>query len=205
MTKCVVYGLRSSRDGKIRYVGQSTVSPERRLRKHLKNAGDGIKTHLYNWMRGERLAGHEVQMFVIESEAVWGDTERRLIAWYRKHGAQLTNATDGGDGTLGYRWSAEDRKRIAEFMRGRKVPPEVIARREVTAKERGSRKMTPESRAKLAAKLTGRKIPAESIAKRTATRRASGGYVASDVQRKKVSATIKAWWAARKEADHAVA
>lgn len=47
--------------------------------------------------------------------------ERRLIKEYREKGYQLTNMTDGGEGTLGYRRTSADIRKITEKNSKRKV------------------------------------------------------------------------------------
>lgn len=96
-----IYGLCSSEDGKIRYVGQTTQTIRARFCGHRWQAKRRQNYHISRWMAAVVRAGFSVRVFTIETDAVWNETEQRLVAWYRRHGARLVNSTDGGRGVLG--------------------------------------------------------------------------------------------------------
>jgi hypothetical protein len=124
------YGLYSSREPReYRYVGKT--GNFNRPRGHLKEAGSGHACYKCNWIRQEQREG-----FVIEwVPLTWYDTEpqvfaaeRRFIAAWK---AQLTNATDGGEGTacseekkskIRGSISAETRARFSLLYKGKKRP-----------------------------------------------------------------------------------
>ena len=110
-----VYGLASSEDGKIRYVGQTIRSLGARRRDHLK-----ANTPIGVWLR--KHPNHKI--FIIDSDAVLHETERRLIAWYKAHGAHLLNLTEGGEGNHGYKWTPEQLRKISRIRTGRAISPE---------------------------------------------------------------------------------
>ncbi len=79
--KWFIYGLRSSPDIRIRYVGYTTSPHERRLQ-HLSAARCGRTTRVYNWIRKCVSAGRTIEMVIIESGDGdgWKDAERNAIA-----------------------------------------------------------------------------------------------------------------------------
>lgn len=116
MSKCIVYGLYSSEDGIVRYIGQTIQSLETRLRMHLY----GVKKsniHRHNWMRSVIDSGHTVEIKVLCEDAVWNETEKELIQQHRESGVKLVNCTAGGDGVRDL--SEESRKKISDFMKSK--------------------------------------------------------------------------------------
>ncbi len=97
-----IYGLAEPEGrpdaGLIRYVGKTQVTPERRLRGHLKGT---IKedTHPGRWLHKLLMDGLIPTMTVLETGAGHGvnDAERWYIDWWAYSG-QLTNHRAGGDG-----------------------------------------------------------------------------------------------------------
>jgi group I intron endonuclease len=168
------------------YVGLHFGSDLRkRWLEHLSAARIGLRSALHCAMRK-----HGVHKFHISS--LWSGTlstenlkllERFFIKSLKTKSPVGYNTTDGGDGTIGYRHSEEEKRIRSERMKGnislwtgRKRSPE-IGRRISTAK-RGKKRgpQSPEWRAKISASLIGNKRSlghkwsADSIAKRTATR-----------------------------------
>lgn len=191
---CIVYGLASS-DGVIRYVGQTSRSIERRLRKHHENARLGVNTPLYHWMRREAAQGRAVSAVTLQSDAEYGADERRVIAEMRANGVQLLNLTDGGDGTLGWKHTPDTKAKMLAKRIGLKM--------NLSSEQRAQRRANMASnedqrRASMSAAKMGCKLSQETISKRTATRRANGGYTYTPEQRAAQSARIKEWWAQRK-------
>lgn len=102
MTKCIVYGLYSSREPEaLRYIGQTTQSPTTRLSQH-RHYAKRKQTAVHKWFLREVQEGFLVELRVLHAEAVFNITEQELIAQYRADGARLLNLTDGGQGTLGW-------------------------------------------------------------------------------------------------------
>lgn len=119
MNLVTVYGLCSSADGRIRYVGQTNQKLSYRLNTHIAHAlAARSKAHCAAWIRQVISAGSDIRIFAIEENAVRNEAERRLIKWYRKHGAALTNIGLGGDGNDGPR-SEEHKRAISEALRGK--------------------------------------------------------------------------------------
>lgn len=118
----VVYTLHDPRNPEeIRYVGKTHQNPPRlRLKHHLGDArGTVCQTHCIRWVRQVLKDGVRPVMTIIENGVGkgWVEAEIKWIKFYRDQGMPLTNLTDGGDGTLGYRVTDEEieirRKRMA--------------------------------------------------------------------------------------------
>ncbi len=98
---CTVYGLCSNNDESIRYVGQTIVETSKRLREHLKRARLSKRpVHRDYWIRSVLNDGGSICIVVLQENAVWNESERLWIAKLKAGGANLTNATSGGEGML---------------------------------------------------------------------------------------------------------
>lgn len=105
-----IYALLDPRTEAVRYVGWSFDS-KRRLKGHLR---DKSKTHKACWIRSLLALGLEPKMTILETgTGNWASQERWWIAKSRFYGADLTNATDGGDGVSGMIWSDEAKQRAS--------------------------------------------------------------------------------------------
>lgn len=120
----VIYGLASSENGQIRYIGQTVRNPYKRLINHHSQSKRHPSRYLSKWMTSVVRDGHEVNLVILEENAIWGESEKKWIANYRQSGAKLVNGTDGGDGVLGRVWTKESREKASNASRGRKKSPE---------------------------------------------------------------------------------
>jgi hypothetical protein len=108
-------------------------------------------THKANWLRQLLAAGLKPEVEVLETH---------FIAYFRSIGCRLTNLTDGGDGLLGRKVSAETRRRISLSNTGKKRSD--LSRQMMSQKRLGAAPynkgcvMSPEQRAKLSATQGGR-------------------------------------------------
>jgi hypothetical protein len=151
---CTIYALAEPGSAEVRYDGQTTGEPEKRLEHHICEAKrNQWRSHRLNWIRSILAKNQSPELRVlatcVEPQATWW--ERIFISAYRALGFRLVNGTDGGEGAPGAKRSAETRALIAAAQLGRKH--------------------SPETRAKRSAALRGRKISAEAIEKRTAARK----------------------------------
>jgi hypothetical protein len=69
--------------------------------------------------------------------------EHWWIAHYRAAGCPLTNATDGGEGAVGYRHTDEARRQMAAMATGKKRGPHTPAHREAIAEAQRQRVRHP--------------------------------------------------------------
>lgn len=146
-----IYALDDPRTGRTRYVGWA-YDVRKRLEAHIRRARRE-KTHKANWLNFLAATGLKPALRILESGTEsWADAERRWIARYRSDGADLTNATVGGEGITGMRFSAETRAKMSAAKRGRKLSPEHVEK--VATANRGKRR-APDVIEKIQAKRKG--------------------------------------------------
>lgn len=85
--------------------------------------------------------------------------ERYYIRWYGKN--TLLNKTDGGDGTSGFTFSIESRRRMSENRKGKPKSPFTLETRKRMSESRKGTKQSPETLAKLSAIRKGRVLTEE--------------------------------------------
>lgn len=148
-----IYGLYDSTG--LRYIGQTTQAPERRLKHHLSNLKNDYRSH---WLRKLKAAGERPTLRVIvtaDDAAELNTLERAYIDQARESGHALVNTMVGGDVTwAGKKFSEEHKAKIAEALTGRKRPA-----------------FSAEWRAKLRAASLGRVMPADSVRRGSEKRR----------------------------------
>ncbi|ACC71065.1 GIY-YIG nuclease family protein [Paraburkholderia phymatum] len=151
-----IYVLRDPRTHAVRYVGKTVQSLARRLNAHV-HRSDAKKTHRDCWIAGLRMAGLiPVIECVATAGADWAECEQFWIAHYRAAGCDLTNQTDGGEGTPGI--EVKDSVRVEMSRRQiAKMTPEY--RKQLSEKVKSG--WTPERRAEWAAKMAERQTPEE--------------------------------------------
>lgn len=152
MKSAFIYVLKCPLTMDVRYVGKCTNLASR-LRQHISESRDeSLRSHKATWIRSVLAKGLRP---IMEVEAViagavnWKQAEINLIAHYRAMGADLTNATDGGDEPspltaegrriLSERASKifgtkEGRKRQSDHMKSLCRSPEFVAKRAEAAK-----------------------------------------------------------------------
>lgn len=95
-----IYGLYSSKDDIIRYVGKTKYMLSKRLREHINGALlRNCKTHKDNWIRQTYNDGYNIEIKLIEEcdDSIWEDREKFWISSIEN----LTNLTEGGEGGHG--------------------------------------------------------------------------------------------------------
>jgi hypothetical protein len=126
-TGWTIYALKDPRTDEIRYVGR-TVNLRKRFGGHLA-LSQSTESHKSRWLR--LLLSKGVRPVLVTLEVGNGDSgeaERRWISEFRAAGCNLTNRTDGGDGTPGCIPSEETRAKMGAIHRGIKHSPETLAR-----------------------------------------------------------------------------
>lgn len=85
----------------------------------MKDKGDNYRIHWLNQLKSLNL---KPEIFVIEevSEENWQEAERFWIAYFRYIGADLTNSTDGGEGSVNL--APEIRAKISKSLSGENHP-----------------------------------------------------------------------------------
>lgn len=143
---CTVYGLASSADHKIRYIGQTVTSLQSRLNSHISEARKKRKNYRHHWINSVLASGHDVIVVVIKKNATLHVDEISAIRHYRSLGFDLVNLTSGGEGSPGCVHSKETRAKFSARLKGNQYG----------CGNKG-RKFTVEHRAKMSANLIGNK------------------------------------------------
>lgn len=118
MARWWVYTLSHPHTGEVRYVGVANRLPSQRLREHVSHS-KRERNHRACWIRNLIVSGLRPVMTVVDSgTGDWRSRERHWIAEFRlRLGDRLTNATDGGEGTLGWVAPASFREKCRERNR----------------------------------------------------------------------------------------
>jgi len=120
-----VYALIDPRNSHIRYIGGTVRTLEGRLKEHISKARKEPHNNLYSsrWIRSLlKLNLHPIikLIWVCEGE-FYKDEEIFWIAFFRMNGCNLTNLTEGGEGTLGYKHTEEAKERMSLSHLGNKA------------------------------------------------------------------------------------
>lgn len=136
VSRYVIYGLVDPRDGRLRYVGQSSKGLKRPVEHWKSSRCLKARDHCHSWVRGLLDAGHVPSIVIIHQldgshdiRARLNDAEVFWISYFRSCGCDLTNMSAGGTGTTGVEpWckgrhlSEEHRRKIGEKSKGRTSP-----------------------------------------------------------------------------------
>jgi len=116
----IIYALCDPNSEEIRYVGQTSDSLSGRLSQHIWAAKRTNKTFAHKWINSLLKQSLRPKIIVLESNAVWNESEIRWIAKLRAKSYRLTNHSDGGDGTVGYQHTEETKTKISQALKGNK-------------------------------------------------------------------------------------
>ena len=178
-TLVTVYGLSSSRDPAIRYVGQTILKlPARRtLWRNNAQLKTGCNSKVCRWIRDLYESGADLVITALEEDAERHVRERYWIAKLRADGAPLLNVAEGGAGCPGVIPNDDTRRKRAESVRKSWETETVRVRFRAT--EEQLKKMSDALRVNHPRSWLGRKH--------------------TDETKAKMSASAKARWAARKK------
>lgn len=130
-----IYVLKEPDSLKIRYVGMTSKSLKQRLRKHLDNAlYTKHNLHLCNWIlkyyKNNNLPIIELKEVCTKEN--WQEREKYWINYY----PDLLNATNGGEGSFGFKHSEETKTKIRFLKKGIKPSKECLKKRSKALKGR---------------------------------------------------------------------
>lgn len=98
-----IYGLYSTRNYKIRYVGKTKIKIEKRLKQHIRGAvKENQQTYKDRWIRKEISEGYVI--LIKEIETVTEELSNEKERFWIKQFDNLTNMTEGGDGGACYKY-----------------------------------------------------------------------------------------------------
>lgn len=129
MSKFLLYTLSDPITDELRYIGQTTVSLERRLKGHIWNSTiKRDKTHKSHWVKKIVVSGHKPKIELFEEFDNKKDLDEAEIFWisqFKSLGCRLTNTTEGGEGVLGLRrpHTEEEKRKVSLKLKGVKKSP----------------------------------------------------------------------------------
>ena len=149
-----VYVLIDPRTNEIRYVGKTSKSLGYRLGNHMKSYE---RNHRGNWISELRRLDLEPRIELVQEvpDDFWQEAERYWISYYRAIGCDLTNATDGGEGSSGGTHVVTVTMREAVANANRKRVHSIATRAKLSAASQ-RRTWTLEQRAAVSARQLGR-------------------------------------------------
>lgn len=192
VSRFLVYGLVDPRDGHLRYIGKST-SGLLRPRRHGSPSSVRRNRHSACWVRQLKSLGLDYEITVIEECLEANElsaSEQFWIAYFKSLGCNLTNATAGGDGAVGYRHTAEAKSKMSALAKKRTYGPvSEVARKNMIAAQQNR---SAETRARISAAKKGHAVRPETRAKIAAK---NTGWTPTPQMRVKMSTALKRRWA----------
>jgi group I intron endonuclease len=153
-----IYGLIDPRNNKIRYIGWC-INPSGRLKSHLMSSQLKRNTHKINWIKQLLSINLKPILEILEIVSIT-DYAIKEQWWIKIFGREnLTNSTDGGEGTLNP--SDETREKISKSQIGRKMSQETRDRMSKSQKGKhvAGTKKSEESKKKQSESRKGDKNP----------------------------------------------
>lgn len=186
----VIYKATNKIDGKA-YIGYSSSWPLRK-KVHERLAGrDG--GYFHNALNKHGLDAFD--WFILLSDATLND-EIQLI---QEHGTYWEtgkgyNLTRGGEGKLGYKTSAETRKKISDAHKGKEVTANQLQTLRENARRMKIEGHTPVAKAKISAAFKGKpksEAHRKAISENHASKKETGAYYQSEEYKEKMSKALK--------------
>lgn len=91
----IIFGLYSTRDGQIRYIGQTEYTSSKSLDRIITRALDQEEGTLYDWVRDEWRTEHEVRTYVLQDGIIPTDLEMFETYWIEQFASLLNNTISG--------------------------------------------------------------------------------------------------------------
>lgn len=139
------------------YIGVTVGTAQERFKEHVYNAKRGLARGVNRAMRKYGSESVKVETLVVADDwAYLCEAERKAIAAYGTKGPGGYNMTDGGEGALGYKHTAESLKKMGDAHRGQAyhaIPYTPEARAKMSASHR--RMQTEETRRRISASQIG--------------------------------------------------
>lgn len=116
-----IYSLDCPITGEIKYIGKTIKSLNNRLSGHIVDSRRD-RRKVSNWIKSLMGKGLKPNICLIEETENWEFEEQFYISYFRFLGFNLKNLSSGGEvGSIGVKWSVEQRKKLSESLKGRIV------------------------------------------------------------------------------------
>ena len=173
-----IYGLIDPRTSQLRYVGKTNKSIATRLNGHLYDRKVGKTTRVGNWIKNLLSDDLKPDIILLETvtESEWVEAEIFWISYFKSLGSNLTNLTDGGDGTNGFKMTDEQKYKLRTALTGlKKKPLSDERKRQISERSKGrpGKPLTDETKKKISLANSGKK------------------HVVSEETKQKISKTLK--------------
>lgn len=155
-----IYKLIDPITDEVRYIGKTIQTLNNRLRRHVYDANrlTENKSHKNNWIRLLLKKNLKPKIELIEENIdidKWGEVEIMYIKKFRGLGYDLTNNTNGGEGSHGVILSEETKKKISEANKGRVVSESI--KKYLSDLHKG-KKLSEETKKKISQSKKGKKL-----------------------------------------------
>ncbi len=181
-----------------KYVGITSQSIEKRWIAHVSaSRKPACKSELHKEIKLFGRQAFRVQE--LETHATYRDllvAEKRLILEHGTLHPSGYNMTAGGQGTVGYKWKIEDRKKLSLKTKGRSMEHAILAR-----KARGRRTLTAEHKAKISQSHVGKKQAPHTEEHKAKLRAALLGRPTSPETKQKLKEAALRRWSDKAERD----
>ena len=114
----IIYVLKDPETKEIRYVGKTVSSLQKRLKQHIYDTKKS-KNHRSNWIKSILNKNLIPEIEEIDN-CIWLESQEKEQFWikyYKDLNYNLVNATDGGEGNLGYVKSKETIQKLKDSLR----------------------------------------------------------------------------------------
>jgi hypothetical protein len=150
----IVYGLASSKDSVIRYVGQTSRDLKTRLQWHMTwTLKERDKSRRTAWIKSVLKSGHELLITPLQEGAERHVDEMKWIRRLKDEGIELVNGTLGGDSCIGVPKTEAHKAKIKAALTGMRRP--WTAERNRQRRGLPGHAITPESKVKISLANTG--------------------------------------------------
>lgn len=134
MPQYLIYGLVDPTTNQLKYIGKSCYG----LRRPMGHTTEGYlkreKTYKANWIRSllqQALKPRIIILQEFQDPDILNEAEIFWIRYFKEMGCKLTNATNGGGGSLGSKrfFSIETRRKMSLAKKGMTWPIEIVKKR----------------------------------------------------------------------------
>lgn len=115
-----IYALIDPNTQQVRYIGK-TKYLNKRYNAHI---NDSKKSHKTNWIKSLKPLVPELFILDVCDDLSWVNLEQYWISQFKTWGFDLTNVTEGGEGSSGMKLSETHRNNISNGLKGRVVTTE---------------------------------------------------------------------------------